>query len=79
MVDQLVSRAQEVLSPDKSYREKMAAFIQFISEMMAPEGRLKLMSPCFTASSDLRNNSEIKQIRDSAQDRMANLLLGLVQ
>jgi AcrR family transcriptional regulator len=79
VVDQLVSRAQEVLSPDKLYWDKMAAFIQFISEMMARGGPSEVDVTVLAASSDLRNDPEIKKIRDLAQDRMVNLLLGLVQ
>jgi hypothetical protein len=33
----------------------------------------------FTSSLDLLNDPEIKQIRDSAQEKITNLLLGLVQ
>jgi AcrR family transcriptional regulator len=79
VVDQLVHRAQDVLSPDMPYREKMAAFIQFISEMMAHGRPSEVDVTVFTSSPDLQNDPEIKYIRDSAQDRMANLLLGLVR
>jgi AcrR family transcriptional regulator len=79
VVDQLVNRVQEVLSHDQPYWEKMAAFIQFISEMMAsarpPEGDVVW----FTRSYDLQNDPEIKKIHDSAQERMTNLLLELVR
>ena len=33
----------------------------------------------FSSSNDLLNDPEIKKIRDSAQEKMANLLLGLVR
>ena len=35
MIDQLVSQVQEVLAPERPFREKMAAFVQFIAEIMA--------------------------------------------
>jgi AcrR family transcriptional regulator len=79
VVDQLVDRIQEILTPDKLYWEKMAAFIQFITEIMAHERPSEADGTVFTSSFDLLNDPEIKKIRDSAQDRMTNLLLGLVQ
>ena len=78
VVDQLVNRVQESLTPDKKYGEKMAGFIQFISEIMAHERPSDADSTVFTASLDLLNDPEIKHIRDSAQEKMTNLLLGLV-
>jgi AcrR family transcriptional regulator len=79
MVEQLVNRVQEVLSHDQPYWEKMAAFIQFISEMMANGRPSEVDMTGFTNSYNLLNDPEIKKIRDSAQEKMTNLLLGLVQ
>ena len=78
-IDQLVNSAQVVLSPNKSYWEKMAAFLQFISEMMAQGGSSEVDVTVFSSSNDLLNDPEIKKIRDSAQEKMADLLLGLVR
>ena len=78
-IDQLVNSAQAVLSPNKSYWEKMAAFLHFISEMMAQGGSSEVDMTVFSSSNDLLNDPEIKKLRDSAQEKMANLLLGLVQ
>ena len=78
-IDQLVNSAQVVLSPNKSYWEKMAAFLHFISEMMAQGGSSEVDVTVFSSSNDLLNDSEIKKIRNSAQEKMANLLLGLVR
>jgi len=78
-IDQLVNSAQVVLSPNKSYWEKMAAFLHFISEMMAQGGSSEVDVTVFSSSNDLLNDPEIKKIRDSAQEKMANLLLGLVR
>jgi AcrR family transcriptional regulator len=79
VVDQLVNKVQEVLSHDKPYLEKMAAFIQFISEMMA-NGRPSVAEVIgFTNSYNLQNDPEIKKIRDLARERMTNLLLGLIR
>jgi len=79
VVDQLVNRVQEVLSRDQPYWDKMAVFIQFISDMMA-NGRSPAADVTrFANSINLQNDPEIKKIRDSAQERMSNTLLGLIR
>jgi AcrR family transcriptional regulator len=77
MVDQLMNRVQEVLSYDKPYWEKMAAFIHIIAEMMANGRPSEGNVTGFTNNYALQNDPEIKKIRDSAQGRMTVLLLGL--
>ena len=57
----------------------MAALEQFMSEMMAHERPSAIARTVFTSSLDLQNDPEIAKIRDSAQEKMADLLLGLVQ
>ena len=79
MVDQLMNRVQEVLSYDKPYWEKMAAFIHIIAEMMANGRSSEGNVTRFTNNYALQNDPEIKKIRDSAQGRMTVLLLGLVR
>jgi AcrR family transcriptional regulator len=79
MVDQLVDRVQDILTPGKLYREKMAAFIQFISEIMDHERPFDAGGTVFASSLDLQNDPEIKRIHDAAQEKMTQLLLGLVQ
>jgi AcrR family transcriptional regulator len=79
VIDQLVNRVQEVLSPNKLYWEKMTTFIEFISEMMAQGRSSEVDAAVFSSSYNLLNDPEIKKIRDSAQEKMTNLLLGLVQ
>jgi AcrR family transcriptional regulator len=79
MVDQLVHRVEKVLSPDMPYPEKILAFIQFISEITGHGRPLGIDLAVFTSSTDLRNDPLIKGVRDAAQDRVADLLLGLVQ
>jgi AcrR family transcriptional regulator len=78
-VEQLVNRVHEILTPEKLYRDKMAAFIQFISEMMANGRPSAADSAIFTSSLDLLNDPEIKKIRAEAQQKMTALLLGLIQ
>jgi len=79
MVDQLMNRVQEVLSYDKPYWEKMAAFIHIIAEMMANGRSSEGNVTGFTNNYALQNDPEIKKIRDSAQGRMTVLLLGLIR
>jgi AcrR family transcriptional regulator len=77
-VEYLVARAQEVLSPDLPYREKMGAFLQFIAAMMA-SGRSNTAEKILLASSvDVQNDPEIKKIRLAAHEKMTRLMLSLV-
>ena len=77
-VEYLVTRAQEVLSPDLPYREKMGAFLQFIGAMMASGGSNTAEKILLASSVDVQNNPEIKKIRLAAQDKMTWLMLSLV-
>lgn len=78
-VKQLVRRFQDILFPERPYREKMKLFIQSISAMML-EGRPSAAdSAIFTSSFDLQQDPEIKKIRLEAQGKMTELLLGLVE
>jgi AcrR family transcriptional regulator len=79
MVDQLMSRVQEVLSYEKPYWEKMTAFINIIAEMMANGRPSDGNVTGFTNNYALQNDPEIKKIRGSAQGRMTVLLLGLIR
>jgi AcrR family transcriptional regulator len=79
MVEQLVQRVEEVISTDQTYLEKMLAFIQFISEITGHGRPIGTDVSVFTSSIDLRNDPLIKSVRDAAQDRVADLLLGMVQ
>jgi AcrR family transcriptional regulator len=79
VIDQLVDRVREVLAPEIPFREKMAAFLALISEMVAHEDASTVDATVFTGSIDLLQDPEIKRIRSAAQERMADLLLALVQ
>jgi AcrR family transcriptional regulator len=79
MVDQLMNRVQEVLSYEKPYWEKMAAFIHIIAEMMANGRSSEGNVTGFTNNYALQNDPEIKKIRDSAKGKMTGLLLGLIR
>lgn len=77
MVESLVSHAKEIDAPKRLYEEKMAAFFQFISAMMAGGRPSASGSAIFTSSLELQNDPEIKEIRMKAQEEMLTLLLGL--
>jgi len=78
-VEQLVNRVQEILTPERQFREKMAAFIQLISEMMVNGRPSAAESAVFASSIDLQNDPEIKKIRMEAQEKMIDLMLGLIR
>jgi AcrR family transcriptional regulator len=78
-VNHLTDHAQEILTSKRSYREKMTAFFQFISGMMANGRPLDAESIIFTSTVDLQNDPDIKKIRTEAQEEMIHLLLGLIR
>ena len=78
VVEQLEKRVQDILAPDKLFWEKMAAFLEFISSILAQERVSAVDGIVFTSSVDLQNDPEIREIREAAQERMTGLLLGLV-
>ncbi len=78
-VKQLVDRVQEILTPEQQFREKMAALIQFISDMKVNGRPSAAENVVFASSIDLQNDPEIKKIRIEAQEKMINLMLGLIQ
>lgn len=78
-VEQLVKRVQEILTPERQFREKMAAFIQFISDMTVNGRPSAAESALFASSIDLQNDPEIKKIRIEAQEKMIHLMLGLIR
>jgi AcrR family transcriptional regulator len=78
-IDRLVSYFRQVLAPDRPYREKVAAFVGAISEILT-HGEPRIVDhTAFTSSIDLLNDPEIKEIRLRAKARMTDLLLELVQ
>lgn len=79
MVEGLVSRAQEIITPQGSYQEKINAFFQFISAMMAGGKPASEGVAVFASSLDLQNDPEIREIRTKAQEKMLTLLLGLIE
>jgi len=79
MVDMLESRIQEIVAMHGSYQDKMAAFFQFISTMMAGGRPSASGGAIFAGNVELQNDPEIKEIRVKAQERMIALLLQLIK
>ena len=78
VVDGLVERIEQVLALEKPFREKLAAFVSFISSMMAHGRPSEAGARIFTSSADVQNDPEIRKIRDAAREKMTNLMLRLV-
>jgi hypothetical protein len=79
MVEMLESCVQEIVAMEGSYLDKMAAFFQFISAMMAGGRPSASGGAVFAGNAELQNDPEIKEIRMKAQERMSALLLGLIE
>ncbi|MFM8448878.1 MAG: TetR/AcrR family transcriptional regulator [Haliscomenobacter sp.] len=78
-VEHLITRVEKVLSPTLPYREKMAAFLQFIVEMMASGRPSVAGNTVFASSVDIQNDPQIKKIRIAAREKMNGLMLNLVR
>jgi AcrR family transcriptional regulator len=78
MVDQLVNGAQSVLSPAVPFDEKIAAFVRFIYQTVAQGHAPEADRPLLSSSMVLQNDPEIREIRDTAKERMIGLLLEVV-
>jgi AcrR family transcriptional regulator len=76
-VDNLVNRVQAVLTPEQPYADKIAAFVQFLSATTA--GARPASDPVFGVSRDLLDDPEIKKVRSAAQEKMTQLMLGLIR
>ena len=77
MLEQGVRQTLE--SAGQSYQEKMSAFFQFISMMMAGGAPSPAGNAVFGGSLDLQNDPEIKKIRKKSEEKMMPLLLGLIE
>jgi AcrR family transcriptional regulator len=78
-VEHLLQRVEEVLAPQRLFREKMGALIRFIAEMRRDSWPSPADSAIFAGSHDLHYDPEIRRIRTEAEARMIELLLGLVR
>ena len=77
-VDSLVGGIEQVLAPEMPFREKMAAFANYIGEMIATGRPFEAGTTVFSNSADLQNDAEIRKIRDAAREKMTGLLLRLL-
>jgi hypothetical protein len=78
-IEQLVARAQAALAPDLPYPAKMAALVRAISEIIAHRGPPAIEDAVFASGLGLLDDPEIVQVREAAKERMADLLLAVVQ
>lgn len=78
-VELLVNRVQEVLAPERPYWEKVGEFIRFISEMMAQGKAPDMDVTAFSSNHNLLNDPDLKKFRESAEEQVLGMLLGLVQ
>jgi AcrR family transcriptional regulator len=79
VVDELVNRVQRVLTEEQPFWAKLSAVIQFISEMLASVRPAEVDLTVITNRFNLQDDPEIHKIRESARERMAGLLLGLIR
>jgi len=78
-VESLNRSIQSTIATGRTYQEKMEAFFQFISAMVAGGKPASAGNPVFTSSIDLQNDPEIKNIRMKAGEEMSVFLLGLIE
>jgi len=79
MVDQVMEQAREFLASNKTYREKLAGFPQFVTEMMTHESHTGSETTVLHTSIDLLKDPDIKKMRDSFQEKFTDLLLDFVR
>jgi AcrR family transcriptional regulator len=79
MANRLVDELREILTSDKSYREKLVALPQFAAEITSRERPSEADGTVFPTHIDLLNDPEMRKIRDSAQEEMTNLFLELIR
>jgi len=77
-VEHLVKKVQDILTPKMSFDEKMTTIIRFVSEMIA-SGQPTAAERVIFGGPGLQNDPEIQKIRMAAQERMTDLMLGLMQ
>jgi AcrR family transcriptional regulator len=77
MVDRLMGDAETILALDAPFEQKVAALLHYITDKLVnttptPD------NPLFSGSVDLHNDPQIKRIRESAEDKMTQLVMELV-
>jgi AcrR family transcriptional regulator len=77
MVDRLMGDAEAILALDAPFEQKVAALLHYITDKLVnttptPD------NPLFSGSVDLHNDPQIKRIRESAEEKMTQLVMELV-
>lgn len=77
MVDHLMGEAEAIVTLDASFEQKIAALFQYITDKLVSTTPTP-DNPLFSGSVDLHNDPQIKRIRESAQEKMTQLVMELV-
>jgi AcrR family transcriptional regulator len=79
MVDQMMNRAREIIIIEKPYREKLQALSRFVVDITSNDKHSGPQSGVLPTNMDLRNDPDIKKLRESFQEQFTALLLELVR
>lgn len=77
MANQLMGNAEDILTIDKPFDQKIEALFQYIAEMLG-NTTTDIDNPILSGSTALQNDPEINKIRVSAQEKMRQLIMALV-
>jgi AcrR family transcriptional regulator len=77
VIDDLTARVEAILAPPQPFWDKVSSLIAFTAGMMA-ENRPSEADIMLYSDRGLLDDPEIKRIRDAAEERVRELLLGLV-
>jgi len=77
MVDHLMGEVESILALDAPFEQKIVALIQYVTDKLVNTTSIP-DNPLFSGSVDLHNDPQIRRIRESAQDKMTQLVMELV-
>ncbi len=77
MVERLLGDAENILALDAPFEQKVAALFQYITDRLVAATPMP-DNPLFARSVDLHNDPQIRRIRESAQEKMTQLVMELV-
>ena len=78
-VDRAMAKFEEISTSNKTYSEKLQDLNRFIAEINASEIAVQRDTAMFPINTDIQNDPDIKKIRDTVQEKMAELLVGVVR
>jgi len=74
-----MAKFEEISTSNKTYSEKLQDLNRFIAEINASEIAVQRDTAMFPINTDIQNDPDIKKIRDTVQEKMAELLVGVVR